>query len=220
MKRNLFLLAILAAGHAPAAEAPGAIPALFPPERYEAMIARSPFALATPPAAVAAPPDKSFADGWYVSGIARLDGTDFVTIKSRDQAVQFSLFGNEPSNGVTLERVEWSPAIGRSTVTINKDGQAARLEFNQAEITAPTAAAPAPAQMNPGVRPQVPGLPRPVVPRPVQPGMQPPGFGGNGTIPNQPGVLVRPGNTINPAPTGEQPANRRRPRVIPMTTTQ
>ena len=184
---------------------------MFPAERYEAMIAKSPFALATPPAPVAAPPDKSFADGWYVSGLAQLDGKDFVTIKSRDLAVQFSLFGPEPKDGVSLQKVEWSPAIGRSTVTIVKDGQTAKLEFNQAELSsAPSAAAP-PAMPAGAARPLVsgPAGARPVVPRPGQPVIQPQQYGG---LPNLNGAVPRPGGV--PSPAAAAPDNRRRIRVI------
>src|SRR5258707_6739054 len=128
MKTNSLVLFFFgAAAQAVAVESVVPVPGAFPPERYEALIAKSPFALATPIAPPATAPDKSFADGWYVSGLAQLDGKDFVTIKSRDLAVQFTLFGSEPANGVKLEKVDWSPSIGRSTVTIEKDGQTAKL---------------------------------------------------------------------------------------------
>ena len=170
MKSTLFLIALTTAA-AQAATVESAIPTLFPTERYETMIVKSPFALATPPAPVAAPAEKNFADGWYVTSLAQLEGKDFVTIKSRDQGVQLSLFGDEPKDGVALQKVEWSPSIGRSTVTIVKDGQSAKLEFNQAELQSA-----APPQPTPG-RPPMPittnnAAPRPVIPRPTQPVVQ------------------------------------------------
>jgi hypothetical protein len=220
MKFTLLLLAS-AGAVLPAGAVDLAIPAVFPPERYEAMIARSPFALATPPAPVAAAPEKNFADGWYVSGLAQLDGQDFVTIKSRDLAVQFSLFGNEPKDGVTLQRVEWSPSIGRSTVTIVKDGQTAKLEFNQAELQSAASPAAAPSALPPGmVRPPAamnakPGMVRPAIPRPapsVQPVVQPQQYGGSVTNPGNVGNgLSKPGG-LSGAPTPDN--NRRRIRVI------
>jgi hypothetical protein len=171
MKSTLFLIALTTAA-TQAATVESAIPTLFPTERYETMIVKSPFALATPPAPTAAPPEKNFADGWYVTSLAQLDGKDFVTIKSRDQAVQLSLFGDEPKEGVSVQKVEWSPSIGRSTVTIVKDGQSAKLEFNQAELQSA-----APPQPMPAGRPPMPittnnAAPRPVIPRPTQPVVQ------------------------------------------------
>lgn len=225
MKATFILLASASAALG-ASAVDRAIPAVFPAERYETMIASSPFALATPPAPVAAPPDKSFADGWYVSGLAQLDGKDFVTIKSRDLAVQLSLFGTDPRDGVSVQKVEWSPAIGRSTVTIVKDGQSAKLEFNQAELQSGASAPAAPAAPPGGLRPQSGnmGAVRPVVPRPVQPVIQPQQkppppvvqpqqFGG---IPNVNSTIPRPGGGLA-APT---PDARRRIRVINNVPTQ
>lgn len=213
MKSTFILIAsITSAFQAGAAES--AIPGAFPAERYEAMVAKSPFALATPPAPVAAPPEKNFADGWYVSGLAQLDGKDFVTIKSRDLAVQLSLYGTDPKDGVSVQKVEWSPAIGRSTVTIAKDGQTAKLEFNQAELQS-SAGAPAPGAMPaPSARslPSPQGTAKPGVPRPnqpiVQPQNQPQQYGG---LPNLNGVVPRANGAIVPSAT---PDNRRRIRVI------
>jgi hypothetical protein len=109
--------------------------------------------------------------------------------------VQFSLFGTEPKDGVALQKVDWSDSIGRSTVTITKDGQTAKLEFNQAEIAA-APQAPAPPQNV--VRPGVPGAaPRPSVPRPVQPIVQPQGYGNSpGGIPNMNANIPRPAGNV------------------------
>ena len=172
MKPTLILIASASAALRSLA-VESAIPAAFPAERYEVMIAKSPFALATPPAPVAAAPEKNFADGWYVGGLGRYEGKDFVTIKSRDLGVQLSLYGDEPRDGVTLQKVEWSPSIGKSTVTIAKDGQTAKLAFNEAELqAAPAAPSAQPAGM---IRPpgSNPGMIRPPIPRPVQPVIQP-----------------------------------------------
>jgi hypothetical protein len=81
-------------------------------------------------------PQAFFAAHWYVSGIARLGDADFVTIKARDLATQFSLYGQEPDpeNHVTLVRIDWSDEMGKSIVTIRKDAETAQLQFNEAEI--------------------------------------------------------------------------------------
>ncbi len=195
-KTPLVLAAALLAVPVLAVEPASVIPQNFPPERYAALIARSPFTLATPPAAPAAPPDKGFADDWYVTSIARVDGQDFVSIKARDGGVQFSLFGTDPKDGVALQKIDWSPGIGLSTVSVTKDGQTARLHFNQAEIAAQAQAPAMPPQQPNIVRPGVPGAaPRPTVPRPAQPVVQPQVF--NAGPPKQPFV-----NQAVPRPAG------------------
>jgi hypothetical protein len=149
------------------------IPSALPADRYSAMGANCPFATATP--TVAAPqPQASFAANWFISGIARIGDSDFVTVKARDLSTQFSLFGNEPNseNGVILASVNWSETIGKSTVVLRRGTETAKLEFNEAQIhSAPQAApepgkpgAPKPANVGgvpPGTPPQMPGAPTP-----------------------------------------------------------
>jgi len=124
------------------------IPYAQPNARYQKMMEVCPFAIATP-VAPAAEPQAGFAGNWFVSGIARLDGEDFVTIKARDLSTEFSLFGHDANsqNGVQLASVEWSDKIGKSIVIIKKGTETAKLEFNEAEMQAapkatPTAAGP------------------------------------------------------------------------------
>lgn len=119
-----------------------AIPSAAPAERYAGMSRHSPFALATP-AAPTAPAGPSFAANWFVTGIARIDDQDFVSIQARDLSTQFSLLGHEPhpGNEVSLVEVQWSPVIGKSTVTLRKGTEIARLEFNEAAVHGPAPAA-------------------------------------------------------------------------------
>jgi len=122
---------------------PDGLPKAHEKSRYEALRAKSPFALAT--ATVATPaPQPSFAANWFVAGIGRFGESDFVTIKSRDLSTAFSLFAQEsdPKTGVALASVNWSDTVGKSTVILRKGNEIARLEFNEAEVRA-AAAAPA-----------------------------------------------------------------------------
>jgi hypothetical protein len=148
------------------------IPQAFPQGRYENLRGHSPFSLATVQAPVA-PAGPGFADNWYVSGIARIGDDDFVTIKSRDLAKQFSLFASETDRdtGVSVASVNWSDAVGKSTVILRKGTETAKLEFNEAEVHATPAAAavkPPPGGMPAG---NLPNAARPMTP-PV--GMQVP----------------------------------------------
>lgn len=232
---HAFLLAALAGSPQLLAAVEGAIPTAYPPDRYSAMVEQSPFALATPVAPPPAAPERGFAADWYVTGLGRYEDKDFVSIKSRDLATSFSLYGNEESNGVTLVGVEWSNERGKSTVTVRKGTETARLEFNQAELQAAAAPAPIPAAQQPVPgRPIVPGQqtpPRPVVTplgqapqaMPVtNPVMQPPRINTGSAIPRPTGAPVinppalTPGG-IAPGTAGGETApgdNRRRIRVI------
>jgi len=163
------------------------VPQSFPKGRYDQLREHSPFSLATVQAPVVAP-GPGFADNWFVSGIARLGDDDFVTIKSRDLAKQFSLFSNETDRetGVSVASVNWSDTVGKSTVILRKGTETAKLEFNEAEIHAtPQAANPKPlpgvtppANMQGGPRPgpQPGGAQNPLPPMPVgNPAMGRPG---------------------------------------------
>ncbi len=179
------------------------VPESLPTDRYAAMAGQSPFALATavaPPAA----PQASFAANWFVSGIARLGDADFVTIKSRDAALQFSLFGQElnQEHGVSLASVNWSETIGKSTVILQKGTETAKLEFNEADLRGPAPSAA------PGNAP-----PTPNALRKPQPGTPP-------ALPNAiaPPPVVTPNKSIQQFPPGtNRPIEiRRRERVIPV----
>ena len=209
------------------------LPAAHPASRYDTMLERSPFALATPVVAPPPPVASEFSQ-WYVSGLGRWEDKDFVSIKSRDLGTNFSLYGNEPhsENGVQLVSVEWSNERGKSTVTIKKGSEFGKLEFNQAEVATP-AAAPQPGN-RPGMPPQRPGGVQPGGNAPVTNmpvtggGIAQPRPGGPGAPLNQPRVAIpRPTNapipapptTISPTNAGAVPApgnsdNRRRIRVI------
>lgn len=191
---SIALLACAARGVEPAAPTP------HPADRYAVMSARSPFAIAT---AAPAPPEASFAANWYVSGIARLGDADFVTIKSRDAALQFSLFGQEANteHGVSVASVNWSDTLGKSTVILKKGTETAKLEFNEAEMRGP-ALAPAPAAAAKG--PAKPGAPVNLG-APLKPGA---------TLP----PVVTPPTALEQFPPGQvKPGEvRRRARIIPV----
>lgn len=107
--------------------------------RYEPMMNRSPFAVAT---AVAAPVAVSnFAKDLYVANAAHSPNGDLVTIaSSTDKNLKLYLTTREPVDGYSISNIEWSDRVGATKVTISKDGQFASIGFNQALISAPVAA--------------------------------------------------------------------------------
>jgi hypothetical protein len=195
-----------------------------PQERYAAIAQKSPFALATPTAAPAAPV-ASFASNWYVTGLCKLGDQYYATIKSRDATTQFSLYGNDATNGVTLASVEWSETLGRSKVVLRKGTEMASLEFSETEVKgsggAPPAATPPGAPMPSGTTARM-GAGAPLPPNPAmatQNGTRPP----NQIYPSAP---IAPGGgrpvTVTPLQTGRPelvnpnfPGERRR-RVVPI----
>jgi hypothetical protein len=140
--KHAFLLLLLGTCAARGGDNP--VPAPMPKERYGELGAHSPFAPAT--ASPAVQTQASFAANWFVSGMARVNDEDFVSIKARDLSTQFSLFGREvnPQNGVALASVNWSDVVGRSTVILRKGTETARLEFNEADLRNPPQIATAP----------------------------------------------------------------------------
>ena len=144
------------------------LPKPFEIARYQGMLDRSPFAVATAVAAPAATPN--FAKDLYVANAARSKDGDLVTIaSSADKNFKKYLKSNEPEDGFAITNIEWSEKVGATKVTISKDGQTATLAFNEALLRQPLASGQnvqQPPPQQPGVQPQ------PIVP-PVNTAQQP-----------------------------------------------
>src|SRR2546421_12431943 len=107
------------------------LPKPFTFARYQAMLDRSPFAVATAVAAPAATPN--FAKDLYVANAAHSKDGDFVTIaSSADKNFKKYLSTKAAEDGYSITSIEWSDKIGATKVTISKDGQTATLAFNEA----------------------------------------------------------------------------------------
>jgi hypothetical protein len=110
------------------------LPKGFPLSRYDGMLEKSPFALATVPlpAIEASQTKPSFAQELYVTGVAKLRGGDFVTLSSRDQQTRFSLVPGQVSvDGISLASVAWSGEPGRTTVTLRKGREFGVVGFDE-----------------------------------------------------------------------------------------
>ncbi|HEY2139805.1 MAG TPA: hypothetical protein VGH00_06985 [Chthoniobacterales bacterium] len=139
--------------------------------RYQAMMDRSPFAVATAVAAPSATPN--FAKDLYVANAAHSKDGDFVTIaSSADKNFKKYLSTNVADDGYAIANIEWSDKVGATKVTISKDGQTATLAFNEALLKQSLATGAAgPIQQQP-VQPQ-PIVPAPSNVIPQQPNYQP-----------------------------------------------
>ena len=138
------------------------VPKPFGFDRYQAMLDRSPFAIATAVAAPAATPN--FAKDLYVANAAHSKDGDLVTIaSSADKNFKKYLTTNAPEDGYAITSIEWSEKVGATKVTIAKDGQTATLSFNESLLRQPLASGqnmpPQPQQQ------QVVPQPPPVVPQ-------------------------------------------------------
>jgi hypothetical protein len=115
------------------------------------MVDRSPFAIAT----AAALPDATpgFAKDLYIANASRSPGGDMATIRSSsDQNFKKYLTTREPVDGYSIASIEWSEDVGKTKVTISKDGQFATLTFNQSLLSqAASAGRPIANQMPPSV---------------------------------------------------------------------
>ena len=147
------------------------VPKAFTLARYQAMMDRSPFAVATAVAAPAATPN--FAKDLYVANAAHSKDGDFVTIaSSADKNFKKYVSTSLPDDGYAISNIEWSEKIGATKVTITKDGQVATLTFNEALLKQTNPNTP---QMQmpqqPNVQPQPNVQAQPIVPAP-QPNYQ------------------------------------------------
>ena len=117
--------------------------------RYEPMVKRSPFAIATAGAPIPSAPD--FAKDLYVANAAHSTDGDFVTLASTtDKNLKEYLNTKETIHGYSISNIQWSDQVGETKVTISKDGQFATLTFNEAllsqAIQNPAPAVPQPPQ--------------------------------------------------------------------------
>jgi hypothetical protein len=168
------------------------VPKAYTFARYQGMMDRSPFAVATAVAAPAATPN--FAKDLYIANAAHSKDGDFVTIaSSADKNFKKYLTTDKPEDGYAITGVEWSEKMGATKVTISKDGQTATLAFNEALLKT-TSAGQMPQQQQ-----QMPQSQQ-IVPQP------------NTVVPQQPNVIQQ----QRPAPIPQLPTPPPRVRgVIP-----
>jgi hypothetical protein len=134
VKLSLAFLSSFAVIGALSGSADDVLPPRFNFDRYTAMVDHSPFAVATAVALPEATP--SFAKDLYVGNAARSSEGDMVTIRSSsDQNFKKYLTTREPVDGYSIASIEWSEDVGKTKVTISKDGKFATLTFNQSLLS-------------------------------------------------------------------------------------
>jgi hypothetical protein len=180
------------------------VPKPFTFARYQAMLDRSPFAVATAVAAPSATPN--FAKDLYVANAAHSKDGDYVTIaSSADKNFKKYLSTNAAEDGYRIVNIEWSDKVGATKVTISKDDQTATLSFNEALLKQPVATSqsqPPVQQPNIQAQPMVPApvpntTPYPVRPAPV-PQLPTPPPRVRGVIPKNPNAATTP--VVAPTP--------------------
>jgi hypothetical protein len=151
VKFSLGLLSSVAAIGALSGSADDVLPPRFNFDRYTPMVNHSPFAVATAVALPEATP--GFARDLYIANAARSPEGDMVTIMSgSDQNFKKYLTTREPVDGYSIAHIEWSEDVGKTKVTISKDGKSATLTFNQSLLSqAVSAGRPVANQMPPRV---------------------------------------------------------------------
>lgn len=116
------------------------IPEKMPAFRYEALLAKSPFALATAaPEPVATV--ENFATNLVLNGLSKnrgKNGQEFYTafVRSRDLSQRFVFVGEKPDDGITLVSVEDSGPPSEIVVVLKKGSEVGRVKFDQAAIAA------------------------------------------------------------------------------------
>jgi hypothetical protein len=141
VKLSLALLSSSAVLGAFSGSAEDILPPRFSFDRYTPMANHSPFAIATAVALPEATPD--FAKDLYIANAARSSDGDMVTIRSSsDQNFKKYLTTREPVDGYGIAQIEWSEDVGKTKVTISKDGKFATLTFNQSLLSKSASSGP------------------------------------------------------------------------------
>ena len=112
-----------------------AVPVSYPAERYASMREKSPFALATPAAAPAAPKQAPFTQNLVLGGLGVVldQGEEkiWASIKHRDKTEQFDLYGNEPnSDGISIASVDKSAVSAKTKVMLKKGDEFGTVEYD------------------------------------------------------------------------------------------
>ncbi len=131
---SLALLSGFATVGALSSSADDVLPTRFNFDRYTRMVDQSPFAIATAAALPEATP--GFARDLYIANTARSPESDMATImSSSDRNFKKYLTTREPVDGYSIASIEWSEDVGKTKVTISKDGKFATLTFNQSLLS-------------------------------------------------------------------------------------
>lgn len=134
VKFSLALLSGFASIGAFSSNAEDVLPPRFNFERYTRMVDKSPFAVAT--AAVLPEATPNFARDLYIANAAHSSEGDMVTImSSSDHNFKKYLSTRQTVDGYSIAQIEWSEDVGKTKVTISKDGQVATLTFNQSLLS-------------------------------------------------------------------------------------
>lgn len=175
--------------------------------RYEAMMKKSPFAVASAVAVPAATPN--FAKDLFIANAARTADGDLVTVASTtDKNLKLYLTTKESVDGYSIPNIDWSDRVGETKVTITKDGQTATLTFNQALLSQGVTNPAPPQQPQQPVQPLIPQATSAMAPVPqFNPGAPRPGI--IPTLPTPPprvrGVIPRNPNGVSDAQLQQKP---------------
>ena len=134
VKLSLALLSSFAVIGALSSSAEDVLPPRFNFDRYRPMLNHSPFAIATAVALPEATP--GFARDLYIGNASRSPEGDMATImSSSDRNFKKYLTTREPVDGYSIAQIEWSENVGKTKVTISKDGKVATLAFNESLLS-------------------------------------------------------------------------------------
>lgn len=195
MKRYASVMSMLVLFGTMTVRAEDAVPKRVDFARYEGMLKRSPFAIATAPAPVALAP--AWAKDLYVANAAHTPEVDLVTLMSvSDRNLkEYLTTANPNDHGYGIANIEWSETPGATKVTISKDGQFATIGFNEALASQPNVDLPPvpmdPMNRPPAVRQNVQTPPLPPLPVPHTRGV----IQRNPNLPASPGAVP-----VQPAP--------------------
>jgi hypothetical protein len=108
------------------------IPTAYGKQRYAAMTKKSPFVLATPPAAPAPPKEANFTDNMFVKGV----GMGFVVVQRAgdDHPIRLWRDQKDKDTNISVKEVKWSDKPGGTRVVLEQNGKIGEIGFNENEF--------------------------------------------------------------------------------------
>lgn len=137
------------------------LPEAYPIERYESLLASSPFSLATPevapPPAEPPKPKESFADNLVLVGMGAIGDDQFVTVMDKKSNQTRIISFTPDEEGIKLLSMSMTQDPLKASAVLQKGDEQARVQFDSALLAA---AAPQPASPSPARSANPPNLTR------------------------------------------------------------
>jgi hypothetical protein len=110
-------------------------PAPFAPDRYEAMMKRSPFVLPTPETAEEAKPATNWTADFRIASIVRVDGEYMVLVRQVSTDERIPVRQRPNRQGIRLVEVRMSSDPRGVSATLERDGEQGTVQYDDSVLS-------------------------------------------------------------------------------------